>query len=429
MKEIHLQSPRGWINDPNGFLYYKGKYHLFYQHFPYAPRWGRMHWGHAVSEELTDWEHLDIALFPTKTGDCDGCFSGSAVEKDGKLCIFYTGVRYETPDPENTNCCLNGEFVSSQLAICSEDGEVFDNFGGKLTVIPPIEDAEIGDRRNTRDPKVWKERDGLFYMVLGSTAGGKGRLLFYRSADLKRWEYVNHASAENYGWMWECPDYFKVGDAGVLIFSPMGTEYGNQAVCTFAEFSVPDGTMRIDERFQLFDYGMDLYAPQSTEDAEGRRTVIAWLRMPEAVDGKRIGMFCIPRVCEVENGHIYFRPHPNIRRKLSEEAASPPRISEGVFRFQTSLAENEEICVGGYVIGRRDGKVFADRSAVINGHTEVPGYCETPPLQDGFSVEVYVDRNMVEVFVNDGEYVITHAVYGLTDGIRAEVRAEVRYFV
>lgn len=75
MHSIHLKAPKGWINDPNGFIYYKGKYHLFYQHFPYAPKWGRMHWGHAVSDDMTDWEHLDIALFPTKNDDSDGCFS------------------------------------------------------------------------------------------------------------------------------------------------------------------------------------------------------------------------------------------------------------------------------------------------------------------------------------------------------------------
>lgn len=427
MSEIHLRSPRGWINDPNGFIYYQGKYHLFYQHFPYAPRWGRMHWGHAVSEDLTNWEHLETALFPSKPEDCDGCFSGSAVEKDGKLWLFYTGVRYESPDPENTNCCLNGEFISSQLSVCSEDGESFDNFGGKHTVIPPVKDPAVGDLRNTRDPKVWKERDGRFYMVLGSTAGGKGRLLFYRSDDLEHWEYGNFASAENCGWMWECPDYFPVGDTGVLIFSPMGTEYGNQAVCTFAEFSVPDASMRIGEQVWFLDYGLDLYAPQSTVDAEGRRVVIAWLRMPEAPDGKRIGMFSIPRVCEVKNRHICFRPHPNIRAKLSRETGAP-NPAEQVFRLCTRLEEGEELSVGGYVIGRKDGRIFADRSAVIHGHAELPNRSETPPLNDGFAVEAYVDRNIVEVFVNDGEFVITHAVYGLTEEIRADIRAEIRYF-
>ena len=87
---LHLKSPVNWINDPNGFIYYKGKYHLFYQHFPYAPIWGTMHWGHAVSEDLVHWEHKKIALFPTKSYDRNGVFSGSAIEKDEKLYFYYS---------------------------------------------------------------------------------------------------------------------------------------------------------------------------------------------------------------------------------------------------------------------------------------------------------------------------------------------------
>ena len=98
---IHLKAPGNWINDPNGFIYYKGNYHLFYQYFPYAPSWGTMHWGHAVSKDLVSWEHLGVALFPTKYEDQNGCFSGSAVEYDGKMYLYYTGVHYNKPDPNN----------------------------------------------------------------------------------------------------------------------------------------------------------------------------------------------------------------------------------------------------------------------------------------------------------------------------------------
>ena len=101
VNQIHLKAPGNWINDPNGFIYYKGMYHLFYQYFPYAPQWGTMHWGHAVSKDLTNWEHCGIALFPTKYEDQNGCFSGSAVEKNGKLYLYYTGVHYDKINPEN----------------------------------------------------------------------------------------------------------------------------------------------------------------------------------------------------------------------------------------------------------------------------------------------------------------------------------------
>ena len=92
---LHLKAPDNWINDPNGFIYYKGQYHLFYQYFPYGPRWGTMHWGHAVSQDLVSWEHKGLALYPTIHGDQNGCFSGSAVEEEGKLYLVYTGVHYE----------------------------------------------------------------------------------------------------------------------------------------------------------------------------------------------------------------------------------------------------------------------------------------------------------------------------------------------
>ena len=413
MKEIHLKAPRGWINDPNGFIFYNGEYHLFYQHFPYAPRWGRMHWGHAVSSDLMNWKHLDIALFPTKTDDMDGCFSGSAIEKDGAMHLLYTGVRYDVPDPENTNCCLDDKFTSAQLHISSEDGYGFDNFEGKTTVIPPITDSKIGDRIHTRDPKVWRGSDGNYYMVLGSTVNKQGRLLFYKSTDLIRWDYANYATAKGYGWMWECPDYFRVDGSDVLIFSPMGTKDGNQSVCMLVDFDEQSCSMKIGSEFRFLDYGLDLYAPQSTTDKEGRRIVVAWLRMPEPMDNNTIGMFSMPRACEVKDGHIFFRPHPDIEAKFTRKATSP----SGIYMLKASLSEGEQLDIGGYIIRKEKGRIITDRSAVIRNHDELRNVSETPVLNGGAEIEAYVDGNMIEVFVNGGEYVITNAVYDLSDKV------------
>lgn len=423
MQRIHLKAPKGWINDPNGFLYYKRKYHLFYQHFPYAPQWGRMHWGHAVSDDLANWEHLDIALFPTKKDDNDGCFSGSAIEHNEKMHLFYTGVSYTEHDPQNVNCCLNDNFVSAQLHISSEDGFSFDNFGKKATIIPPLTESEIGDKTHTRDPKVWKGKDGNWYMILGSTVDHAGRVLFYKSEDLMNWKYMNYTSCNNMGWMWECPDYFETDGQGVLIFSPMDEERGNQAVCTLAEFNEENCNMKIYENFQYFDYGFDLYAPQSTTDKDDRRVVIAWLRMPEPMENNTIGMFCIPRLCEVNHNHIYFRPHPNIVEKFAVKT-NVPNMSKP-FVIKTEIADNECISIGGYHIKRKNGKIMTDRNAVIRGHKELKNICKTPELKDGFFLEIYVDVNIIEVFVNNGEYVISNVVYDLTDEIIWNEEAEI----
>ena len=121
---LHLKAPGNWINDPNGFIYYKGEYHLFYQYFPYGTRWGTMHWGHAVSKDLVHWEHLGIAVFPTKAYDRNGIFSGSALEIDGKLHLYYTAVRYLESNEEDIHCSWNDCYEASQAMITSEDGGI-----------------------------------------------------------------------------------------------------------------------------------------------------------------------------------------------------------------------------------------------------------------------------------------------------------------
>ncbi|WRK51839.1 glycoside hydrolase family 32 protein [Coprobacillaceae bacterium CR2/5/TPMF4] len=130
--KYHLTAPKHWINDPNGFIYYRGNYHLFYQYFPYENRWGTMHWGHAISKDLINWQDLGIALYPSKNFDANGCFSGSSIKIDGKMYIYYTSVRYTKTNPENIHTTLTGdEFLSSQSMIISEDGFKFDNLNSK----------------------------------------------------------------------------------------------------------------------------------------------------------------------------------------------------------------------------------------------------------------------------------------------------------
>ena len=421
MQKIHFKAPNCWINDPNGFIWYKGRYHLFYQCFPYSAHWGRMHWGHAVSTDLVNWEEKGIALFPSKTDDRSGCFSGSAIEYKDKMYIYYTGVNYTEEDPENINCCIDDTFTAAQLMITSEDGMKFDNITDKKTVIPPIEDKKIGDKNHTRDPKVWRGKDA-WYMVLGSTVDKNGRLLFYKSSDLKTWQYLNYCEKDGFGWMWECPDFFEIDGKGVTIFSPMGffndgNGYDSVAVCMLSSFDENTGKMELSENYQLFDYGIDLYAPQSTTDKDGNRVVIAWARMPEAViteKGEWCGMMCIPRIVDVKNNHIYIRPHTNVKNSFVTKLSAPKKSG---YMLKTTLKNGESINVGGYVIKRENDKITTDRSEVFNIKGNYRLIAETPVINDGYELEIYVDEHLVEVFINNGEYVISNVVYGLTEEI------------
>lgn len=439
---LHLKAPGNWINDPNGFIYFKGKYHLFYQHFPYAPMWGTMHWGHAVSEDLVHWEHVGIALFPTIYEDSNGCFSGSAVEHNGKMNLYYTGIHYNELNEKNIHVDAKDQ-DAAQLMISSEDGFTFDNFGKKRVIVPKIENTEIGDYKDTRDPKVWKEGD-TFYMVVGSTYRGEvGRALFYKSGDGKNWNYVSQFRSERFGKSLECPDIFKLEDGYVFVGSPMyiakeAGGYEHHAICIPADFEPETCSLSLHGNYQYIDYGLDLYAPQTNVDAEGRRVMIAWMRMPKAVEIKGqtpwSGMMCIPRVVELMDDHICFRVHPEVDKYFDKEILTEERtfdrkedfqslsIPDGEpYRVQVTLKEGEALNIGGYKIWVERDFVKTDRSSVfgdIEGHRLVSS---TPKVYGEYRLDIFVDPNLIEVFVNDGEYVISNVVYGLGDYIEGRV--------
>jgi len=435
VQKIHLKAPDNWINDPNGFIYYKGEYHLFYQYFPYSPHWGTMHWGHAVSRDLVHWDHRGVALFPTVDGDRNGCFSGSAIEHDGKMYLVYTGVKYLTPNPANIHLALNEQMESSQMMISSDNGYHFDNWQGKQTVIPPITDKKTGHRGHTRDPKIWRGKDA-WYIILGSTVKEKqAEVLFFRSKDLKNWEYVNKALLDPaMGWMCECPDYFETKGGKVLIASAMGIlpdeeKEQNHSICCLVDFEESSCTMKIPEQYRFLDYGLDLYAAQTTLDKDGNRVMMAWLRMPEPVGGRWIGMYCAPRIVEVKNNHIYFRLHSNIRQALSRKIERPEEADEAGYRIELNLSEGEKIDLGGLLIYRKNNRIFVDRSRVYP-KKESPGrlLSATPEVKEGFRLEILVEEHLIEIFVNDGEYVISNAVYGLKKSLSAEVEGEIKIY-
>ncbi|MHC3036160.1 glycoside hydrolase family 32 protein, partial [Klebsiella pneumoniae] len=148
----HLAPPAGWMNDPNGLSWFDGYYHAFYQHYPWQPVWGPMHWGHARSRDMVNWEHLPIALAPEGPEDKDGCFSGSAVVEGNKLALIYTGHKFDGEAKEEN-------LYQVQCLATSTDGIHFERQGMILDTPRGV--------HHFRDPKVWQEGDN-WYMVVGA---------------------------------------------------------------------------------------------------------------------------------------------------------------------------------------------------------------------------------------------------------------------
>lgn len=262
-QRYHFMPETGWLNDPNGLIFYRGKYHYFYQFNPYDAYWGEMHWGHAVSEDLLHWEYLPVALAPSEPYDSHpegGCFSGSAVEHEGRLYLVYTGTFHDG----------NG-IVQTQCVAVSEDGVNFHKYEGNPVITAP----DGVDAANFRDPKVWKYEDS-FYLVCGGKKENRAQALLYRSKDLLHWEFVNVMleSRGEWGTMFECPDFYSIDGKDVLMFSPMGLGE-RTSVYIVGELDYKTGVFMPEVTGEI-DWGFDFYAPQSFLDPQGRRILVAW---------------------------------------------------------------------------------------------------------------------------------------------------------
>ncbi len=287
------------MNDPNGLLFVDGRLHVTYQYNPDEPRWGRMHWGHAVSEDLVTWRHLPIALSPGDSGpDAFGCWSGGIVDDGGMAVLFYTGVRLDGGLRRQSICrATNGDV---ELVTWAKD-----------PANPVIAEPPPGiDPNLFRDPFVW--RDGLEWAMLvgAGTTSGRGTVLLYRSPDLRRWTYVGSIlaadeidrAAGSDGPMWECPQLLRGPDADVLIVSVVDPAPGIRPSHVSAFVGRLVGDRFVVDRSQQLGMGPDFYAPATAVMPDGRWLLFGWIpEDPPAPTSDRTwaGSFTFPRVVSI----------------------------------------------------------------------------------------------------------------------------------
>lgn len=336
-QRYHFMPETGWMNDPNGLIFFRGKYHFFYQCNPYSGFWDSMHWGHAVSDDMLHWEYLPLALAPGEVYDDyqkGGCFSGSAIEHEGKLFLMYTAVSHDENGDKQTQCIAY-----------SEDGIHFEKYPGNPVLTAP----EGVAASQFRDPKVWKHGD-TFYMVCAGSRYGRGQALLFRSENMLDWTFFNVLSDNRGEWgkMWECPDFFPMGDKYVLTFSPIGVG-DHTAVYQIGEFDYETGRFNSTICREI-DWGLDYYAPQSFLAADGRRIMAAWANewewMPQFKDWGPAyregwcGFFNIPReVRMAEDGTLQFLPI----REICALRENPFRKDELIVTEETALKAGDGV--------------------------------------------------------------------------------------
>jgi beta-fructofuranosidase len=304
----HFLPPNNWMNDPNGLIQWHGVYHLFYQHNPHGSSWGRIHWGHASSLDLVNWEHHPIALTPgPESYDQDGCWSGCAVDDDGIPTVLYTGRK------------------GNQEVVCLARADPLLNALYKHPDNPVITHAPPKlDTLGFRDPYVWREGDRWNLLLGSGVRGTGGAVLLYTSQDLLRWEYQGLfcAGDGSTGAMWECPIFFSLGDRHVLLVSTQSSERALAFIESYQDGILGDRHVLLvstppQERVLAFvgsyqegafapeswhwaDGGPALYAPRIMRDHRLRQIFFAWIKEERDVESQRqsgwSGVLSLPRI-------------------------------------------------------------------------------------------------------------------------------------
>jgi len=293
--KYHYSRKEDWLGNPCGLVYFKGKYHLFFLHNPLSFRYGPMHWGHAVSEDLITWEDLPVAISPENEL---GCNSGSAIVHDCKIWLFYTSLSFD-----------NTEKI---CAAVSGDGITFTKLENPVATVPYEGNAKF------RDPYVMRFGDG-FRMFTGAGKFGVAKVLQYESDDLINWKYKGELLSDGrFGSVIEAPQMIEADGRWLFIIQ------SERHVPTKVLFATGkyDGERFIfdDEKepFKPVDTGYDFLNPVICEDNEGRIVLMSWL-FSMKMNSSAIS---IPREISIPGkGEIRFSPYGELKNRLVRESS------------------------------------------------------------------------------------------------------------
>lgn len=459
--QFHFSPPSNWMNDPNGMVYHKGEYHLFYQHNPGGTTWGPMHWGHAVSKDMVSWEHLPIALYPDENGTI---FSGSAVvdenntsglgskENPAMVAIF-------TYHNEKLERAGRNDYQTQGLAFSLDNGRTWKKYDKN----PILKNPGIKD---FRDPKVsWNEIAGQWVMTLAVL----DHIEFYGSKNLIEWTKLSEFGKTSgaHGGVWECPDLFPLKVNGqekwVLLVSinPGGPNKGSATQYFIGDF---DGkNFKNDNSEQTthwVDYGTDNYAGvtwANVPKSDGRRLFLGWmsnwlyanevptatwrsamtvpreLRLQQTPAGIRLTNVPVKELQKLRmgttaiktqevNGSLDLSNRYKLNSSLQELELNLDlsQAQEAVVRFSNDRGEHLDV---GYSVSRKELYIDRTQAGRTSFKDNFSGRHTAPlELENGkLKLHLFLDVASVEVFANDGKTVMTDVFFPNEDFTRTEL--------
>ena len=432
----HFSPLYGWMNDPNGMVYKDGEYHLFYQHNPYGSKWGNMHWGHAISKDLINWEHRPDAITPDALGTI---FSGSAVVDTDNTAGFGAGAIVAI-------YTQNSDRQVQSIAYSTDNGRSFTKYENNPVL--------TSDARDFRDPKVfWHKETQRWIMLL---AVGQEMQIF-SSSNLKDWAFESSFGEGQgaHGGVWECPDLFELPVDGtnekkwVLLcnLNPGGPFGGSATQYFVGTFNGKEFANESPSQTKWMDWGKDHYAAVTWSDApDNRRIAIAWMsnwqyandvptsqyRSPNSVP-RDLSLFTV-------DGETYLQSAPSpellklrdISKKRSFKVNGTRTIkdmiagNEGAYEIELTI-ENQYADVIGF-------RLYNDKGEEVDMQYDMKeknfsmdrrksgdvGFNENFPMltwtaiesgKDELKLRLFVDKSSVEAFVDGGRFVMTNQVF------------------
>lgn len=431
--QYHIMPPVGWLNDPNGLCQFKGEFHAYFQYSPLNVNGGGGYWGHCISKDMLRWEYQEPVLTTDIPEDADGVYSGSALIEQDKMYLFYTGNVKKPGDYDY----IDAGRSSTQILTESEDGQQM----SAKTILLRMEDYPEDMTQHIRDPKVWAE-EGRYYMVLGARARAwdsqgkrrdKGGILIYVSEDKKNWRLEREVVPEKtFGYMWECPDIFRLNGRKILSFCPQGVEsqeekFQNVYQAGYAFLGEEDFI----QTFREWDMGFDFYAPQTFETQDGRRILIGWAGVPDTTEvHKNLSVRNGWQHCLTIPGEVFFSNGKLCRMPVRELEKLP---------WEKVDLKQEKFCWANKCLKAKITGIHGEKRKIQIGKGEnaltistegnraeisflnqkgIPSPCGggrgkrvgrvEEPIEEIF---ILLDSSIAEIFINQGELVFTTRIY------------------
>lgn len=420
----HLMPPTGYLNDPNGLCQKDGIYHIYFQYTPFDCGWGTKLWGHYTTKDMITFKQEDPFLYPDTKEDRDGVYSGSAFVDNDTIHYFYTG-NVKLMDRDDYDYITSGR-EQNTIHVTSQDGYTI----SKKELVLSNQDYPCDMSKHVRDPKIFK-KDQTYYMVIGArTQDDKGCVLMYRSHDLCQFEYYNRIELKDFGYMWECPDLFELDGQLFLMCCPQGVlqdgyNYANiyQMGYFKVDYDFDNNSYTLSDFYEM-DRGFDIYAPQSFLDEKGRRIMYAWMGIPDApyhnqptVDHDWQHALTMPRVLTYKNGKIIQQPLEEMKNmRISKQELSIQDYNQ--FKDSVCFEMNVQFDKSqGFDIQLRDDVHCIYHNHVFTlslGESGCGRTTRSVELDEVRNLTIFSDTSSLEIFINDGEEVLTTRVYSQT---------------